>query len=436
MRSDEYGEQAGNGDIMSKSLFIGCIADDFTGASDAASFLAAGGLKTLLYNGVPQEDSLPLGTQAVVVALKTRTQDTCSAVQETLSALRWLMQYSPELYYIKYCSTFDSTPQGNIGPICDAVMLELNTTFTLLCPSLPANGRTVEKGVLFVNGTPLHETHMRHHPLTPMWDSRIKELMKEQSIYPCYVLNRETISDANVQALLKKYAAESERFYLIPDYATDEDSRLIVSNFGKLPLLTGGSGLLEELARQYNEHGVATGGEFAGAEGRALVLAGSCSTATQAQVRYFLQRGATGIMLEPELLLSGRQSVEDVWNTVSTGDWNNVIVYTSGSAGSKPSERLRLQHANALEQALSKIARRAIAAGYTRLIVAGGETSGAVIQALGISGFFIGHSIAPGVPVLKPIENGAIRLVLKSGNFGQEDFFERAIHMTGVQTNG
>ena len=149
---------------------FGCIADDFTGASDMASFLARGGMRTILYNGIPETRDLEDGADAVVIALKTRTQDTQAAVECSLAALKYLRERGCERFYLKYCSTFDSTPRGNIGPVCDAVMEALGVRYTLLCPALPVNGRTVREGKLYVNGVPLQESSMKHHPLTPMWE--------------------------------------------------------------------------------------------------------------------------------------------------------------------------------------------------------------------------------------------------------------------------
>ena len=172
---------------------LGCIADDFTGASDAASFLVKGGMSVQLYNGIPENTKDLKPVQAIVIALKSRTQETSQAVSDSKNAARFLLEQSVTHLYFKYCSTFDSTPQGNIGPVCDALMEQMKTPYSLLCPSLPVNGRTVSNGILFVNGVPLDESPMKDHPLTPMWDSRITELMRPQSHYTCQILPRNTI---------------------------------------------------------------------------------------------------------------------------------------------------------------------------------------------------------------------------------------------------
>ena len=218
---------------------LGCIADDFTGASDAASFLVKGGMSVQLYNGVPAQPSdAENSAQALVIALKSRTQKTDEAVADSVAAAKFLLECGVKQIYFKYCSTFDSTPDGNIGPVADALMDLTGARCTILCPALPVNGRTVENGCLMVNGVHLHHSHMKDHPLTPMWDSRIATLMAPQTKYACLEIGTEMSvpeSDSPV--------------YLIPDYKNPEDGQTIAQAFWQLPLLTGGSGLLEPLAR-------------------------------------------------------------------------------------------------------------------------------------------------------------------------------------------
>lgn len=422
---------------MIQPMKIGCVADDFTGASDAASFLVTGGLETVLYNGVPRGLDDPQAMRAAVIALKTRTQETASAVSDSMEAIDWLMDKGCRTVYIKYCSTFDSTPTGNIGPICDAAMEMLNTPYTLLCPSLPVNKRTVEDGRLYVGGIPLEQTHMSKHPLTPMWDSCIPALMKDQSKYPCYILRRETMRQGREAVLseIKPYTVDNRHFYLIPDYVTGEDARLIVSIFGDIPLLTGGSGLMDELAKQHAAEDSVINSTNSRVNGNALILSGSCSVATQAQVRHFLDGGGLGIMLDPAKLMSGEQTPEEAWKQVEALGQSEAVIYSSGSGGKKQEGRDSQKAAELLEAAMARIAKLAVDDGIARIIVAGGETSGAVTKALGLSSYQIGESIAPGVPVMMPLQNKRIRLVLKSGNFGQEDFFRRALDITGGPDN-
>ena len=211
---------------------FGCIADDFTGASDAASFLVKGGMSVRLYNGIPERPEDGDSAQAIVIALKSRTQETAQAVDDSLRAARFLLNQGARQLYFKYCSTFDSTPKGNIGPVADALMDLMDVPCTILCPALPVNGRTVEHGHLMVNGVPLHESHMKNHPLTPMWDSSISRLMEPQSQWPCIPM--EDPSSFSLEKAAEK--AGARRFYIIPDYKTTEDGRAIAAAFKSLQI--------------------------------------------------------------------------------------------------------------------------------------------------------------------------------------------------------
>ena len=332
---------------------FGCVADDFTGASDAASFLVKGGMSVQLFNGIPAKESrIAEGIQAIVIALKSRTQDTGEAVADTMRSLGWLKEQGVEKFYLKYCSTFDSTPEGNIGPVADAAMEFLGVSYTVLCPALPVNGRVVRNGELYVGGVPLHESPMKNHPLTPMWDSRIAGLMKPQSKYPCVELWKEQMDRPadEIRAMLTEQEDRQEHFYVIPDYRDMEDGERIV--------------------------------EF----------------------------------------------VRENWGIP-------VLVYSSDTARNVKEVQQYGQErvAEMLEQAAAKLAERAVAHGIRRVVVAGGETSGAVTKRLGFSSYQIGASVAPGVPVMVPMENETLRLVLKSGNFGQEEFFIKVLEMTRME---
>ena len=410
---------------------FGCIADDFTGASDAASFLVKGGMSVRLYNGVPQEQEALSQTdtdQALVIALKSRTQETSQAVSDTLKAAQFLRTQGVRQLYFKYCSTFDSTPKGNIGPVADALMDFTQAPFTLLAPALPVNGRTVENGNLLVNGVPLHESHMKNHPLTPMWDCSIARLMEPQSKYPCHQL-----TGSPDQFSPDQYP---QPFYLIPDYKTQQDGEAIAQAFWQLPLLTGGSGLLEPLAAIWTRH-LHTQGTIpeSATSGPALLLAGSCSKATLGQIAWYQEQGAPCYKLDPAAMLEGRQTVEDAWNFIAahTAEDQSALVYSSDTPEKvREFQQLGAQRvADLLEGTAAELAKRAVAAGFTRIISAGGETSGAVTKGLGFSSYRMGESVAPGVPIMVPTQNPQVRLILKSGNFGQEDFFGRALKMTG-----
>lgn len=421
---------------MSKLLF-GCIADDFTGASDAASFLVKGGFSTILISGVPNP-AFVVGEHcnAVVIALKTRTQETDQAVKDTLQAIRWLKKIGTHQLFLKYCSTFDSTRHGNIGPIADAVLEECGEHYTILCPALPVNKRIVKDSRLYVDGLPLDESHMKHHPLTPMWDSDIANLMKPQSKYDCLKIDFHMMGKPK-QAILNKvgeFGESRKHFYVIPDFIHDEDAKKIVDVFGDLPVLTGGSGLMTEIGKKYH---VEQQSEMklipSTSNGPSLVLAGSCSKATLAQIAYFQECGAKSVKLIPSEL-QDTHKIEEIWNLVLRNKGNRILVYSSGSEADTEKERENTErwwkNASLLENVTAEIAERAVREGFIRIIVAGGETSGAVTKKLGFHSFYIGESIAPGVPIMVPTDHKSIRLVLKSGNFGQKDFFARSLDMT------
>lgn len=412
---------------------FGVIADDFTGASDAASFLVKGGLSVRLISGVPTGSARVNAAgdaQAIVIALKSRTQETAAAVADSLAAADFLLEAGVRQLYFKYCSTFDSTPRGNIGPVADALMARTGARVSVLCPSLPVNGRIVKGGCLYVNGVPLHESPMKDHPLTPMWDSDLTRLMAPQSRW-------ESIKVTH--ASLAQLAAEPPQTpcYLVPDYETDEDGARIASAVAELPLLTGGSGLLAPLAEIWAArlHGK-TAPPKSGTQGDAILLAGSCSRATLGQIAWYQAQGLPSRKLDPAAVVDGRFTVDDLWPFVEECRAQGLapLVYSSDTP-----DKVRAYQAlgagrvsEALEQFTAALARRAAEAGFTRIISAGGETSGAVTQALGFRTFLIGRSVAPGVPIMTPAERRDIRLVLKSGNFGQEDFFCRALQMTAA----
>lgn len=399
-------------------MILGCIADDFTGASDAASFLVKGGMTTLLLCDNPDswEKIDVSGRDAVVIALKTRNCPAKQAVEEALRAVRWLASKGAVQFYFKYCSTFDSTPQGNIGPVADALMKELKTDHAILCPALPANGRTVKNGILYVNGVPLAESPMKNHPLNPMWDSRLKVLMEAQSSYPAYSLSSDRLpSDSPC--------------YLIPDYRDDADAGNIVARFGRDRFLTGGSGILEHLAASYSHKQVCDATPI-GVRGKALLLAGSCSVATRTQIARYRSRGFEAHKIDP-LALSDSATVEGLLRRLAEAACEDgpILIYSSDSPENVQRNQALGSKAisGQIEAFLSECARVGMRSGYTKFIVAGGETSGAVTKALGYENFSIGPSVAPGVPILTPLGAPNIRLVLKSGNFGAGDFFTKAV---------
>lgn len=398
---------------------LGCIADDFTGAADMASFLKEGGMRTLLLNGIPQaEKKQEYDADAIVIALKTRTQETEAAVRVSLEALQWLEKQGCSHFYIKYCSTFDSTPRGNIGPVCDAAMEYLKVDQALLCPALPVNGRTVVNGNLYVNGILLHESSMKDHPLTPMKDCNLKRLMEAQSRYSCIEIGSEWKAPAANQE-------DTKPCYVIPDCQTDQDAEKIAQVFGEWKLLTGGSGLAKPLAKFL----LRISGKENGAKPHSLILAGSCSVATRNQIAEFQKKGGASIRITPEQLCDDSWDIEKLWNkTKNMLESASVLVYSSAAPEEVERDRARYGDVSGrLEQVMAELAGRAVLKGVPGIVAAGGETSGAVTKALHQDAFWIGESIAPGVPIMIPAENENICLILKSGNFGEKDFFEQAL---------
>lgn len=446
------------GGTMDRGFCIGCVADDFTGAGDVASFFVKAGLTTVLYNGIPNKtETVTTGTQAVVIALKSRTQAREAAVADSLKAFRWLFHEGAKKLYFKYCSTFDSTSEGNIGPVADAVMEEFKFPYTILCPAFPVNGRTVQNGTLYVNGIPLDKSPMGQHPLTPMQESQLVKLIEMQSRYKgVSMAGKEPGQWKKEQETL---CAQYGHAYLIPDYYEDIHGEEIAHLFQDITFYTGGSGLAEHVGRRIKPEerresdtwavekgrvdGAAKGRGAAGTHGavraddaarafhkaEALLLAGSCSAATLKQIRRYKDKGYPSYKIDAARVLSGHETSGHIWHFVEQHPGENVLIYSSDT----PDHVKQIQKdgknkiSYMLEQLTAELAAKAAELGYRKFIVAGGETSGAVIQRLGYRGFWIGNSITPGVPVMIPLENTGIRLVLKSGNFGQEDFFEQAL---------
>ncbi|WP_306543035.1 3-oxo-tetronate kinase [Anaerotignum sp.] len=417
---------------MKQDILIGCVADDFTGASDAASFLMSKGMKTILFNGKPDGEIPPC--QAVVIALKSRTQETKSAVADSMAAFTWLKEQGAQHLYFKYCSTFDSTKEGNIGPVVDAMLKVFGEKYTILCPALPVNKRTVENGILYVDGVPLSETHMKNHPLTPMWESEIAKLMDPQGKYQTLNVNTELLakSKEEILAVVDEFGKDKQHFYIVPDYVNDENGTKIAEVFGDLTVLTGGSGILAPLAAKYQQAQAAKDSMTNGVDGKGIVLAGSCSKATLEQIADFQTKGYASYKIDPMAVLSGTETVDTVWDFVKAHADEEVLLYSSDQAENVAEIQKvgKDKIAALLEGLTAAVAERAVANGYTRIIVAGGETSSAVAKKLGYHCFEIGESIAPGVPIMAPLSNENIRIVLKSGNFGQTDFFARALQMT------
>ena len=269
---------------------IGVIADDFTGATDIASFLVENGLPTVQINGVPT-GKMPEAIDALVISLKTRSCPVVEATQQSLAALSWLQQQGCKQIYFKYCSTFDSTAKGNIGPVTDALMDALDTPFTVFSPALPVNGRTVYQGYLFVMNQLLAESGMRHHPVNPMTDSYLPRLVESQSTGRCGVVSAH-VFEQGVKAVRQELARlQQEGYrYAVLDALTEHHLEIQGKALRDAPLVTGGSGLAIGLARQWaQENGNQAREAGRPLAGRGVVLSGSCSQMTNRQVAHYRQ---------------------------------------------------------------------------------------------------------------------------------------------------
>ena len=409
---------------------LGVIADDFTGATDIAGFLVENGLSTLQLSGVPQHDgALPQG-DAVVISLKSRSCPAGEAVHDSLAALAWFQARGCTRIYQKYCSTFDSTAAGNIGPVTDALLAALGQDFTLICPALPVNGRTVYQGNLFVGALPLAESGMRHHPITPMQDSNLLRLMEGQGSGRAGLVPFATIDKgaAAIAGAFEQLAEDGVR-YAVVDTLTEQHLLDIATAALHLPLVTGGSGLAIGLARQLGSGDLQGAREAGWPRGsRAVVLSGSCSEMTNRQVARYRQHA-------PALALDVARCLEDADYPAVLAQWVLAqplapapLVYATTS----PGELARIQESHgqqaasdAVEHCFARLAQRLQGTGVDGFIIAGGETSSRITQALGVKAFHIGPQIAPGVPWVRAID-APLSLALKSGNFGDEDFFDKA----------
>lgn len=420
------------------TLKLGCIADDFTGGTDLANNLVRAGMRTVQVIGVPDAASPSPEADAVVVALKSRTAPPERAVAESLAAARWLRAMGAAQIYFKVCSTFDSTPRGNIGPVTEALMDELGAGFVVITPAFPENGRTVFKGHLFVGDLLLSDSSMKNHPLTPMTDASLVRVMQAQLDpargrrvglvdYRCVAQGAAAIGQC-MDALRTEGVAMA-----VVDALNDDDLRQLAQASIGLPLVVAGSGLAIGMPAL---HGLAPDSRAASLPpvgGARAVVSGSCSAATLTQVASFLAAGGEGFAIDPLQLAAGRDVVAEAlaWAQPRLGD-APVLVYATAQpdAVRAVQHHLGAEQAGALvEQALSRIAQGLVQAGVGQLIVAGGETSGACVQALGITQLRIGPQIDPGVPwcfAVTAARAAGLHLALKSGNFGGSDFFSRA----------
>jgi uncharacterized protein YgbK (DUF1537 family) len=419
---------------------LGCIADDFTGATDLANMLVRGGMRTVQSIGIPgAELAANLDADAIVIALKSRTVPAADAVAESLEALAWLRERGCEQIFFKYCSTFDSTAAGNIGQVSEALLAELGSDFTLACPAFPENGRTIFRGHLFVQDQLLSESGMQHHPLTQMTDANLVRVLQTQTTLPVSLLRYDTVAQGveAVRARIAQLRADGVHM-AVADALSDADLYTLGSACADLPLLTGGSGLALGLPENFRRAGKLRQLDAAvvpAVEGGEVVLAGSASAATNGQVAAWLEAGRPALRIDPLALAAGEAVVAQALAFARDAGQTVLIYATSAPEDVKAvQQKLGVERAGALvEDALGEIALGLREAGIRRFVVAGGETSGAVVQALGVQLLQIGAQIDPGVPATVSTTAEPLALALKSGNFGGRDFFDKALkHLAGA----
>ncbi|MFU8872746.1 3-oxo-tetronate kinase [Micromonospora sp. SL4-19] len=411
---------------------LGCIADDYTGGTDVAAALRRAGLRTVLLFGAPEAGRQLPPCDAAVVALKSRTVPARDAVPQSLKVQRWLRDQGVELVYFKYCSTFDSTDAGNIGPVADALLDTAGAPMTLICPASPEHGRTVYRGHLFVGDTLLSESPMRHHPLTPMTDANLVRVMGRQTPHPVGLLPLSVVRAGReaVAARLAQLHADAVR-HVVVDATDDDDLDVVAAAAGSFAVLTGGAGLARAVGAA-TAQGAATVGTPRPAPlpaGAGLVLAGSCSAATLAQVDH-ARSAFPSHRLDPAATPDPNEllATAAAWLHEHIGE-APLMIYSSAPVEQRQAAIAALGPGTAeiLEQTLGALARTAVDLGVRRLVVAGGETSGAVVSALGVDAVVVDREEDRGVPWCITPEPPVLGLLLKSGNFGRPDLLVRAV---------
>ncbi len=406
---------------------LGCIGDDFTGSSDLANTLTREGMRCVQYVGVP-ESPADSQVEAGIVALKSRSVPADQAVTLSLQALDWLRAQGCTQFLFKYCSTFDSTDAGNIGPVAEALADALDASQVIVCPAFPATGRSVYQGHLFVGNRLLSESGMQNHPLTPMTDPDLRRVLDRQSKGSVGHLPFAVVAEGP-QAIRVRLEAEQAKGHrlIVADAVRDEDLRMLGQAAAELPLITGGSGIALGLPENFRARGelAASAEPWQGKAGRAAALSGSCSQATRGQVAEHA-RAQPVLRLDADAVMTGQTSAAEVADWILAQD-GLPLAYSS--ADPEEVQAAQQRHggaavAAAFEALFAEVARRLVAGGVTRLITAGGETSGAVVEGLALTELAIGPEIAPGVPAIRAGET--LTLALKSGNFGAPDFFARA----------
>ena len=408
-------------------MLLGCIGDDFTGSSDLANTLAKQGMRTVQYTGIPQEAADP-GVEAGVVALKSRSIPVTDAVRLSLDALNWLKEQGCQQFLFKYCSTFDSTPEGNIGPVCDALAEALDAHKVIVCPAFPGTGRSIYQGHLFVNDKLLSESGMENHPLTPMTDPDIRRWLAPQTRFQVgHVAASDVWQGSHGVAAALEREHEAGKRLIIVDATRDSDLMDIGAAAEDLPLISGGSGIAVGLPENFRRKGLISDqtAHWQGESGKCAILSGSCSNATREQV-------ALHIKDHPALEIEAGAVMEGKLDAATVAQWlldQDGLPLAYSSADPDVVRGVQEQYgreaaAEKLEGLFAEVGRLLVKGGVQRLITAGGETSGAVVEGLALDTLEIGPEIAPGVPALRASDN--LVIALKSGNFGGPHFFREA----------
>lgn len=414
-------------------MLLGCIADDFTGASDLANTLARHGMRTIQFSGVPAGNDAP-DCEAAVVALKTRSIPAGEAVAHSLVALEWLKRKGCRQFLFKYCSTFDSTPEGNIGPVAEALLDALGASSAVVCPAFPATGRTLYMGHLFVGDRLLSESGMQNHPLNPMTDPDIRRWLRRQTKTKVGLVAYDKVRQGadTIKATISAEADRGNRLIVV-DAVADADLLTIGRAIADHALVTGGSGIALGLPENFRSRGLLrdAGSGFSPIRGKAAVISGSCSTASLAQVKAYLE-SHPGLAVDGGDVLSGKMTPQSAIAFFRDHSNEAPIIYSTADPEKVKSSQEkygREKLAHAIEAFFSDVAIGLAHEGVLRLAVGGGETSGAVVTALKVPHMFIGPEIDPGVPAMAAGGNPPVRLALKSGNFGTTDFYEKALKM-------
>lgn len=414
-----------------KRELIGCIADDFTGAADVCSFLIDSGANCIIVNDIDKikEDAVVNEVEVIVVALKIRTIPVEDALKQVKKTISWFEKIGVTRIYDKYCSTFDSSEKGNIGPILDCLIEYYGQEYTLVSPALPENKREVFNGYLFADSILLSEGSMKNHPLTPMTDSYIPRLLEKQSKYKSYRLKYSFLEEAkeNIIEYINDLT-EDRHFYIIPDYINDHHGVKLAKTFGDLKILSGSSSLINEWYKYlYPDKKDMESQEFSRDHSPTLLLSGSLSQQTTKQVNDYINGGGNAFRVTQDSIK--RENREKIYKLLDELD-EDLLFYSSRE------EKFELDDNNSIpeeiESFFSDLAKYAVDNGLKKIIVAGGETSGAVVSKLAYNLFIAEKNITPGVPILRPVKNENIQIVLKSGNFGDDGFFKRSIQLMGV----